>query len=45
MYRRSQEVELLENPTQSALIMVPTAESKQGKVYLTNIHGWILYCN
>lgn len=31
MYRRSQEVELQENPTQLALIMVPTTQSKQGR--------------
>lgn len=33
MYRRSQEIELQENPTQLALIMVPETQSKQG-IYL-----------
>lgn len=32
MYHRSQEVELQENPTQLALIMVPAVESKQGRL-------------
>lgn len=30
MYHRSQEVEMQENPSQLALIMVPTVQSKQG---------------
>lgn len=30
MYHRFQDLELQENPTQLALIMVPTTESKQG---------------